>query len=73
VRQLTIDVSGSGRVELDPLPAERASVTITGSGNVVIAASQALDVHISGSGTITYHGDPAVTQDITGSGRLIKR
>jgi hypothetical protein len=50
VRQLTIDVSGSGRVELDPLPAERASVTITGSGNVVIAASQALDVHTSGSG-----------------------
>ena len=73
VRQLTIDVSRSGNLELDQLAAERASVTITGSGNVVIAASQALDVHISGSGTVTYRGDPAVTQDITGSGRLVKR
>jgi len=73
VRQLTIDVSGSGSVELDQLAAERASVTISGSGNVVIAASQALDVHISGSGTITYRGDPKVTQDISGSGRLVKR
>ena len=73
VRQLKIDVSGSGSVELDQLAAERVSVTITGSGNIVVAASQALDVHITGSGTITYRGDPAITQDITGSGRLIKR
>jgi hypothetical protein len=48
-------------------------VTITGSGRVVVAASQALDVHTSGSGAVTYRGDPAVTQDISGSGRLVKR
>ena len=74
VGQLDIDVSGSGNVELDQLAAERASVTVSGSANVVVAVSRALDVHISGSATVTYRGDPPdVKQDISGSGRLVKR
>jgi Putative auto-transporter adhesin, head GIN domain len=73
VGQLDIDVSGSGSLELDQLAAERASVTVSGSGNVVLAVSRALDVHISGSATVTYRGDPEVKQDISGSGRLVKR
>lgn len=72
VSQLGIDLSGSGDIELDSVAAARASVTVTGGGNVVIDVSQALDVHVAGSGTITYRGDPTVTQDITGSGHLVK-
>lgn len=49
-------------------------MTVSGSANVVVAVSRALDVHISGSATVTYRGDPPdVKQDISGSGRLVKR
>jgi hypothetical protein len=73
VRELRVDVSGSGDVEIEQLPAERASVVVSGSGGVALAASQALDVTISGSGTVTYRGDPAIKKLINGSGSLRKR
>jgi hypothetical protein len=73
VHQLGIAVPGSGNIELDKLAAEGAKVEITGSGNVEVAVSRALEVHISGSGNVTYRGDPEVKQDISGSGRLVKR
>jgi hypothetical protein len=72
--ELDVDLSGSGSVRVDRLAAERARVTISGSGDVTLAVSKALDVTISGSGKVTYHGDPPeLKQQITGSGRLVKQ
>lgn len=68
-----IDVAGSGTVALDQLAAERASVSVSGSGDVSVAASKALDVSISGSGDVTYRGDPELRKRITGSGSVTKR
>jgi hypothetical protein len=73
VHGLTINVTGSGDLQLEGLAAERASVTISGSGDARLAVSRALDVHISGSGDVSYRGDPEVKKDISGSGTLARR
>lgn len=68
-----VDLVGSGMVALDQLAAERASVSVSGSGDVAVAASKALDISITGSGDVTYRGDPELKKRITGSGSLTKR
>jgi putative autotransporter adhesin-like protein len=73
VQQLTAKVNGSGDLELEQLAAERASVTISGSGGANLAVSKSLDVTISGSGDVTYRGDPVVTKHVSGSGNVTKR
>lgn len=73
VQQLTIEMSGSGQLNLDQLAAKRVSVTLSGSGSVRLSASEALDVTISGSGTVSYLGNPQVKQTISGSGTVTKR
>jgi hypothetical protein len=73
VHQLGVELTGSGTLALDRLAAERARVTVSGSGDVTVAVSKSLDVQITGSGDVTYHGDPELKQQITGSGRVAKR
>lgn len=68
-----VELAGSGTVALDQLAAERASVSVSGSGDVAVAASKALDVSITGSGDVTYSGDPELKKQITGSGSVKKR
>src|SRR5579872_2384694 len=71
--EVEVDLIGSGTVALDQLTAESASVSVSGSGGVEIAASKALDVSITGSGDVTYRGDPELKKRVTGSGNVIKR
>src|SRR5215470_16952502 len=68
-----VELIGSGKIALDQLAAERASVSVSGSGDVAVAASKALDVSITGSGDVTYRGDPELKKRITGSGDVKKR
>ena len=71
--QVGVELTGSGTFALDGLAAERVRVTVSGSGDVAVAASKSLDVQITGSGDVTYHGDPEVKQQVTGSGKLVKK
>jgi hypothetical protein len=73
VRRLSVNVSGSGDVEVEPLAAEQAEVVVAGSGDVSLSASRSLAVTISGSGDVSYRGDPEVKKTINGSGSLHKR
>lgn len=74
VHQLAVEVVGSGDVHADQIAAERASVGISGSGNVDLAVSQSLDARITGSGDVRYRGDPPeIKQNVTGSGKVLKR
>jgi hypothetical protein len=73
VRQLHVEISGSGTLELEQLAAERAAVVISGSGDAALAVAKALDVTISGSGDITYRGDPEVKKHISGSGSVTRK
>lgn len=68
-----IEVAGSGTVALDQLAAEGVRVSVSGSGNVAVAASKTLDVSITGSGDVAYRGDPEVKKRIVGSGDVTKR
>ena len=68
-----VDLTGSGKVALDQLAAETATVSVSGSGDVAVAASKTLDVSITGSGDVTYRGDPELKKRITGSGNVSKR
>jgi hypothetical protein len=71
--ELEVDAAGSCDVELGQLAAERVKISISGSGDAVVAVSQALDVTISGSGSVTYRGEPAITKHISGSGEIKKQ
>ncbi len=73
VERLGLHISGSGKAKTEGLACQTATVSITGSGNVVVAAGEALEVKITGSGSVEYVGDPKVTKRITGSGSVRKR
>lgn len=68
---LQAEISGSGDIAAFPLVAERASVSINGSGNAQVTATTKLDAEISGAGTIVYKGNPpTVNAEENGSGEI---
>jgi Putative auto-transporter adhesin, head GIN domain len=70
VRRLTVEISGSGSVEMPGLNAREARVEVSGSGDVRIGRTEKLDVEISGSGHVSYRGRPQLSQSISGSGQI---
>lgn len=69
----TIAISGAGDYRAASLVSERANVSVSGAGRVVINAEKALKVGLSGAASVEYLGNPQVTQQITGAGRVKKR
>jgi hypothetical protein len=55
-------------VHLFGLASLRAEVSIAGSGDVEVSATEALSASIAGSGDVHYRGKPAVKRSIAGSG-----
>jgi len=68
-----VDISGSGDYYGEDLRSLAADVTVSGSGDSKLWATDALTVHVSGSGNVEYYGNPRLTQHISGSGKLISR
>ncbi|WP_256014035.1 head GIN domain-containing protein [Desertivirga xinjiangensis] len=65
-------ISGSGKIHGYPLVSEKASVNISGSGNLEIFVSNELNANISGSGGVRYKGNPGkVNSSISGSGKIV--
>src|SRR5206468_3963684 len=56
--ELEIHVSGSGDVQASKLVAKSVKAALSGSGDVHVQASDALDVDLSGSGDVHYTGNP---------------
>jgi len=69
----TIRISGSGDLMAFDLSTERTDITVSGSGDAEVDASQELYVSIPGSGNVYYTGDAAVSLTVSGSGRVVKR
>lgn len=68
---LSVDVSGSGKVQADRLVCSTASVSVSGSGKVYVDAEDELDIRISGSGSVLYSIEPAsLKKAISGSGQV---
>lgn len=68
----TVRLLGAGSYRAADLVAQRADVTITGSGSCAVRVAQQLDVTIQGSGHVEYVGTPAVTRRVVGSGGVTK-
>lgn len=66
-------VAGSGDIHAFDLPAEKATASIRGSGNVEVHVTRHLNATITGSGSIFYMGNPIVSTSITGSGKVYPR
>ncbi len=67
-KDLEVKISGSGDIKAYNLNAENCKVSISGSGNVGVNASEELYVRTSGSGDVYYTGRPRVNSKTSGSG-----
>ncbi len=70
VTRQSLQAIGSGGYDAQRLESQQAKITITGSGDSKVWATQVLNVSIFGSGTLAYQGTPRVTQQVSGSGSI---
>jgi hypothetical protein len=71
VGEQVVEISGDGQYQAGDLDSQATTVTISGSGDVVVWARSELSMNISGSGTVSYWGDPTVSRrDISGAGDI---
>jgi hypothetical protein len=69
--QLTAHITGSGNLKADELSVKHARVTVTGSGDATIRASDEVEATVTGSGNIRYAGNPPqVKRNVIGSGEI---
>jgi Putative auto-transporter adhesin, head GIN domain len=68
--RLDIHVAGLGHVRADALVAKEGHVTLEGSGDVEVDATDTLEVTVSGMGRVGYRGKPVVTKSISGLGSV---
>jgi hypothetical protein len=72
-RDVKLDISGDGDVDMSELAADSAEADISGSGRASIAPANAADLHISGDGEIDLKTRPAkLNSDVSGSGRIVE-
>jgi Putative auto-transporter adhesin, head GIN domain len=71
--QQEITIAGSGDYHGGNLKSRGVTISIMGSGNADLDASDKLNATIMGSGDIKYSGAAIVTQNVLGSGSVVKR
>jgi hypothetical protein len=72
--RVVISLSGSGDARLGQLIAREVRAELSGSGQIIVQATDTLRASVPGSGTVGYSGSPAhVTKNITGSGSIVHR
>ena len=65
-----IAVSGIGRWDGRALEGREASVEISGTGEAIVNAAEALNVRASGTATVRYLGAPRVDQQVSGLAKV---
>ena len=65
-------ISGSGEMSLFNLRINKATVSVTGSGDIDCTVQQTLKATVTGTGNISYKGPATVESDVTGSGSITK-
>lgn len=58
VGELKVNLSGTGKANLDELVAQTASVSVSGVGNAKIHAIESINARTSGVGGVTIYGNP---------------
>ena len=69
----TASIKGSGKINSFDMESANVSISIKGSGDCRVKASQVLTAEISGSGDVYYKGQPQINSSIKGSGSLKSR
>jgi Putative auto-transporter adhesin, head GIN domain len=72
VKNEDLRISGSGKMEMANVVAEKAVTDISGSGDMRLHVTQNLNASISGSGSVYYFGMPQVSTHISGSGKVVR-
>jgi len=67
---LSISISGAGSLNAVDLQAKRATVVVSGAGDVTVNANEELDARVSGAGTIRYVGSPKLQSKMSGAGSI---
>jgi len=70
VDEMSLSVSGRGKVSGSQLQVSSARVSISGVGNADLWVTDQLGVDISGAGHVRYSGSPRVRQAISGLGSV---
>lgn len=66
-------IAGAGDIKALDLISEKCHVSIAGSGDCQVNASQELEISIAGSGEVSYKGNPAkISNSVNGSGKVRK-
>ncbi len=65
-----IAISGAGEYQAEALQSDRASISVSGVGHVVVRVEKELSASISGAGNVEYYGTPTVKERISGMGRV---
>jgi hypothetical protein len=73
VENLNVTISGAGNLDLFDMPAQKAKVSIIGTGSVNVSTTESLDVNILGIGNVYFKGNPKIIQNILGMGSVIDR
>lgn len=74
VKQVQVTVSGAGETALDRLKAHDADVRLSGTGKVLVHATDSLRAQVSGVGEVRYEGKPAqVVSKVSGVGKVRAR
>ena len=66
-------VSGGGFIDALKLNVKKATVVVSGGGEVLVQVADQLVARIAGGGNIFYKGDPDVSSSVVGGGRIAKR
>jgi hypothetical protein len=67
---LEFTLAGSGDLVAPKLETRRVSISVQGSADAVVWATETLTVTVAGSGDVTYYGKPQVTKTVAGSGSV---
>ena len=71
-KHLDATVTGSGDVDAEDMKVENVHVSVSGSGDINVHATEYLKAEVTGSGDILYKGSPNVHKKITGGGSVSK-
>ena len=63
-------LAGSGDFVAPKLESRRVSVSVQGSADAIVWATESLTATIAGSGDVRYYGKPQVTKTVAGSGSV---
>ena len=73
VTRLDVSLPGSGDAQLSELTARDARAVVSGSGRILLTATESLNASVPGSGAVVYAGNPAhITTSSSGSGAVIR-